>query len=53
MDTNFGDCGSPSLVSVKEQYLVPFHGLLLFSEIEVKYTDYKFFTVETEVTVEK
>ncbi len=43
----------PSLVSVKEQYLVPFHGLLLFSEIEVKYTDYRFFTVETEVTVEK
>jgi len=43
----------PSLVSVKEQYLVPFQGLLLFSEIEVKYTGYKFFTVETEVAVEK
>lgn len=43
----------PSLASLKVEYVQPGAGRILFSEFEVKYTDYRFFTVETEVAVEK
>lgn len=38
----------PSLVTVKEEYLQPRYRPLLFSETEVRYAAYRFFTVETK-----
>jgi hypothetical protein len=43
----------PSRYFVKESYINPSRGKLTLSETTVTYSDYKFFTVETEVMIKQ